>query len=130
MIGLLQAASLLLIPNLVEACGSFLARCLDPSNCLTILATASADFGDSLVPLKKEAIRYIQLHFEDVWQQLAYDFEASPSVESEDDSEGAELMDHLHMTALLSSDDLCVQSEENVFTCLQNWLLHSSARCR
>lgn len=104
-IGLLGAASLLLLPRLVEACGQFLSTCLDQSNCLHILAMATShDFGDSLDALKTDAIRYIQLHFQSI-----YDNEDFP-------------MDVNQLTKLLLSDDLCVDNEENVFACVTSWI--------
>lgn len=132
-IGLLQAASLLLLPRLVEACGQFLSTVLDQSNCLDILTIAtSLDFGDSLAKLEKDAIRYIQLHFEAIWRQLG-----SIIQQEEDDHEQqqeqeeesvAPAMDHRQLAKLLAADDLCADSEESVFHCVQNWMQQQKKR--
>ena len=70
-IGLLTASSQLLLPNLVQACGQFLADfCLDEENCLRIFAIAtSQNFAGNLGWLEAEAMRFIQLHFESIWQR-------------------------------------------------------------
>ena len=70
-LGLLAASSQLLLPNLVQACGQFLADfCLDEENCLRIFAIAtSQNFAGNLGWLEAEAMRYIQLHFESIWQR-------------------------------------------------------------
>ena len=122
-IGLLQAASLLLLPRLVEACGHFLSAVLDQSNCLHILTIAtSLDFGDSLAKLEKDAIRYIQLHFEDIWRQLGSIIQQEEDHEQEESVATAPAMDHRQLAKLLAADDLCADSEESVFHCVQNWM--------
>ena len=69
---LLQASSLLLLPCLVKACGQFLSINLDESNCLDILSIASTyNYGEGLVKLEADALRYIQLHFETIWRSVS-----------------------------------------------------------
>ena len=67
-IGLLEAASLLLLPKLVEACGRFLANHIDETNSLRIWALATSRTYCGLEWLAGEAIRFMQLHFEALWR--------------------------------------------------------------
>ena len=123
--GLLHASSLLLLPSLVEACGQFLSNCLDESNCLDILAIATShNFGDSFQQLERHAVRYIQLHFEAIWSRSP-DTNEEEQLQRENDEDPFLKMDHLQLTKLLSADDLCADSEENVFQCLQRWLQYN-----
>lgn len=107
-ISLLEAASLLLLPTLLQACCKFLANGLDEANCLRVLAIAtSRNFGLDLEWLEKEVVRFIQLHFEVVWR-------------SSEDFVG--LLNCTQLQRLLEADDLVVDSEENVFNCVSKWL--------
>ena len=125
-IGILAAASQLLLPNLVEACGQFLADfCLDEANCLRILAIASSQsFAGNLGWLEAEAMRYIQLHFESIWQRPEFIGQTTED-ENATDEEKCSKMDWMQLSKLLSADDLCVDSEENVYNCILRWLLSS-----
>ena len=82
------------------------------------LAT-SYNYGDSLGHLEREAIRYIQLHFEAVWRLLA----TGGDTENDSDNELLETkMEAEQLSKLLSADDLCADSEESVFYCLSQWM--------
>ena len=128
-IGLLASASQLLLPNLVQACGQFLADfCLDEENCLRILGLAtSQNFAGNLGWLETEAMRYIQLHFESIWQRPEFigQLTSEENALNEADEEKCPVLDWMQLTKLLSADDLCVDSEENVYNCILRWLMSS-----
>ena len=105
---LLAAASQLLLPGLVEACGQFMADfCLNDSNCLRILAIASSQsFAGNLGWLEAEAMRYIQLHFEAIWQRP--EFIGGLEAENAIDEDKCPKMDclQLRLGSVTTSNDL------------------------
>eukprot|EP00093_Oithona_nana_P008981 08981.XXX_98250_96527_1 [CDS] Oithona nana genome sequencing. len=44
----------------------------------------------------------------------------------EADEEKCPILDWMQLSKLLSADDLCVDSEENVYNCILRWLMSSS----
>jgi hypothetical protein len=128
---LLEAASLLLLPNLVQSCGRYLSNSLDVSNCLRILAIAtSCTFGLGLEWLEEHAIRFSQLHFEAIWRSpefigrgaTADSSEEERDVEENYDDEASFMLTSSQLTRLLEADDLCVDSEESVYYCVTRWV--------
>ena len=43
----------------------------------------------------------------------------------EADEEKCPILDWMQLSKLLSADDLCVDSEENVYNCILRWLMSS-----
>jgi len=108
---LLSTACLMLLHEVVEACSRFLAHQLHPSNCLGIAIFAE---HQSCISLLSEANAYTHQHFMQVilnqeFLQLNVD----------------------QMCSLLSSDDLNVSCEEQVFNALMSWIQHDpDKRCQ
>ena len=113
-IGLLEATSLLLLPKVVEACGQFLANHIDEANSLKIWAIATSRNYCGLQWLAGEALRFMQLHFESIWKEPEFILEAKNGG-----------LNYEQMTRLLEADDLCVDTEENVYYCVSRWLNRS-----
>ena len=118
---LLEAASLLLLPKLVQACGKYLASRLEVDNCLKIHAVAtSRDFGTDLDWLRGRIERFIQLHFEEVWKTP--EFIGCENIDDEAEVEDEPAIEVNQLARLLQADDLCVDSEESVFYCVDRYL--------
>ena len=113
-IGLLEATSLLLLPKVVEACGQFLANHIDEANSLKIWAIATSRNYCGLQWLAGEALRFMQLHFESIWKEPEFILEAKNGG-----------LNYEQLTRLLEADDLCVDTEENVYYCVSRWLNRS-----
>lgn len=124
-LGLLEASSLLLLPDLVQACGQFLSDHLDVSNCLRIRAIATAwDYG-GLDWLAMAASRFVQLNFEQVWRSPEFighlDDGSCDDASSFTTEPMLPLLNAKQLANLLRADDLCVDSEESVFYCVERW---------
>ncbi|VDD82029.1 unnamed protein product [Mesocestoides corti] len=101
---LLPAACLLQMTEIKVICCEFLKRQLDPSNCLGIRAFADTH---SCTDLLKMADRFVHQNFLEV-------------VESEE----FRLLPVSQLIELLSSDDLSVRGEEQVYLAVMRWLQH------
>ncbi|XP_035282604.1 kelch-like protein 5 isoform X1 [Anguilla anguilla] len=114
---LLSASCLLQLPAVVQACCSFLAKQLHPSNCLGIRSFADAQGCVDL-------------------QGLAHDYTmGGPSVPQEHFLEVMRNQEFLllppaEMEKLLSSDDMNVPDEETVVGALLGWVQHDVAQRR
>ena len=97
-----EAAAILQLPQVVEACSSVMTQLLTPGNCLGICEFAH---GHGCVDLKETAKQFVMDCFVDV-------------------SQGDEfcLLPFDEVNKLLSSDILNVTSEEQVFEALLRWL--------
>ena len=101
---LLPASSMLQLEDLKLACCNFLENNMDPTNCLGIMHFADTHGCPELI---KHATEFACLNFFDVMKseeflQLSYE----------------------HIRALLTSDNLHVKSEQNVFDAYLNWIKH------
>lgn len=101
---LLATVCLMQLREVVEACSRFLAHQLHPSNCLGIAVFAEHQNCDSLL---QEATAYTSQHFMQVIKNQEF---LQLSVEQ--------------MSALMSSDDLNIVSEQQIFQALISWLQH------
>ena len=97
-----EAAAILQLPQIVEACSSVMTQLLTPGNCLGICDFAH---GHGCVDLKRTAEQFVMDCFVDV-------------------SQGEEfcLLPLDEVTNLLSSDILNVASEEQVFEAMLRWI--------
>lgn len=97
-----EAAAILQLPQIVEACSSVMTQLLTPGNCLGICDFAH---GHGCVDLKRTAEQFVMDCFVDV-------------------SQGEEfcLLPLNEVTNLLSSDILNVANEEQVFEAMLRWL--------
>ncbi|KAK4475172.1 hypothetical protein MN116_002255 [Schistosoma mekongi] len=102
---LLPAACLLQLTEIQDVCCEFLKRQLDPSNCLGIRAFADTHACRGLL---RVADRFTHLNFLEV-------------VESEEFL----LLPVSHLVDILSSDDLNVNSEEQVYYAVMRWMHHN-----
>ncbi|CAH8594057.1 unnamed protein product [Dicrocoelium dendriticum] len=102
---LLPAACLLQITEVQDVCCEFLKRQLDPSNCLGIRAFADTHACRGLL---RAADRFTHLNFLDV-------------VESEEFL----LLPMKQLVEILSSDELNVRSEEQVYRAVMRWIHHN-----
>ncbi|KAL1502542.1 hypothetical protein ABEB36_007670 [Hypothenemus hampei] len=101
---LLTTACLMLLHEVVEACSRFLSHQLHPSNCLGIAIFAEHQLCTSLL---NEAKAYTHQHFMQVILNQEF----------------LQLnLEQIH--DLLSSDDLNVSSEEEIFSALLSWIQH------
>lgn len=101
---LLSASCLLQVDEVKQACSEFMCHQLHPSNCLGIRAFAD---GHGCVELFKRSDKYTKDHFVDVVQNQEFVVLAAESV-----------------AELLSSDDLNVSCETQVFMALTTWTRH------
>lgn len=99
---LLATACLLQLNDVIEACCTFLAKQLHPSNCLGIALFAEQQ---SCPTLLQKSISYVHEKFMQVWR----------------DEEFLKLSD-TQLSTLLRSDDLNVTSEREVFFALMEWV--------
>ncbi|CAL8077550.1 unnamed protein product [Calicophoron daubneyi] len=104
---LLPAACLLQLTEVQDVCCEFLRRQLDPSNCLGIRAFADTHACRGLL---RVADRFTQLNFLEV-------------VESEEFL----LLPVNQLVDILSSDELNVRSEEQVYRAVMRWIHHNLA---
>ena len=101
-----SASNYLLMTSLKETCVSFMKAMLNPSNCLGIEAAA---FTFDCTALRSTANQYI------------YDNFVAVSQTDEFKSLSAE-----RLGEYLSSDDIRVEREEQVFECLMQWINHDT----
>ncbi|KAK3735752.1 hypothetical protein QZH41_000625 [Actinostola sp. cb2023] len=99
---LLPASSLLQLNSVREACCEFLQKQLHPSNCLGIRSFADAHTCGELL---ESSHRYALLHFVDVSQ-----------------TEEFFLLTTEQVLELISSDDINVKNEEQVFNAVISWI--------
>lgn len=104
---LLSTASLLQMNVVTRACCDFLKKQLDPCNCLGIALFAEQE---SCMSLHKQAMEFTYQHFMEVVKNQEF-----LSLRAE------------QLKYLLKSDELNVQSEENVFESLMAWVQHDSS---
>ena len=104
---LLPAACLLQLHEVQDACCKFLEKQLDPSNCLGIRAFADTHACPSLL---KAAHAFTQQRFIEVTS-----------------SEEFLLLPVQQLIDIISSDEVNVRCEEQVFTAVMNWVRHSPA---
>ncbi|EDO47170.1 predicted protein [Nematostella vectensis] len=102
---LLPAACLLQLTEIQEICCEFLKRQLDPSNCLGIRAFADTH---SCRDLLRVADLFTQHNFQEVME-----------------SEEFLLLPFAQLVDILSSDELNVRSEEQVFYAVMNWMKYN-----
>uniref|UniRef100_A0A3Q3JSM2 Kelch-like protein 20 n=1 Tax=Monopterus albus TaxID=43700 RepID=A0A3Q3JSM2_MONAL len=102
---LLPAACLLQLAEIQEACCEFLKRQLDPSNCLGIRAFADTH---SCRELLRIADKFTQHNFQEVME-----------------SEEFMLLPANQLIDIISSDELNVRSEEQVFNAVIAWVKYS-----
>ncbi|KAF5401255.1 Kelch protein diablo [Paragonimus heterotremus] len=107
---LLPAACLLQLTEVQDVCCEFLKRQLDPSNCLGIRAFADTHACRGLL---RVADRFTQLNFLDV-------------VESEEFL----LLPVKQLMDILSSDELNVRTEEQVYRAVMRWIHHNLSERR
>ncbi|KAG9347174.1 hypothetical protein JZ751_006101 [Albula glossodonta] len=105
---LLSASCLLQLPAVVQACCSFLAKQLHPSNCLGIRSFADAQ---GCVDLHGLAHDYTMEHFLEVMRNQEF-----------------LLLPPSEMEKLLSSDDMNVPDEETVLGALLSWVQHGDGQ--
>uniref|UniRef100_G1RZ92 Kelch-like protein 20 n=1 Tax=Nomascus leucogenys TaxID=61853 RepID=G1RZ92_NOMLE len=101
----LPAACLLQLAEIQEACCEFLKRQLDPSNCLGIRAFADTH---SCRELLRIADKFTQHNFQEVME-----------------SEEFMLLPANQLIDIISSDELNVRSEEQVFNAVMAWVKYS-----
>lgn len=101
---ILPAACLLQMQEVQDYCSEFLRSQLDPTNCLGIRAFADTH---SCKELLKVADKYLQNNFADVVT-----------------SDEFLLLPLNQLLEIISSDELNVKSEENVFKAVMNWIKH------
>lgn len=99
---LLATACLLQLSTIVNACCTFLARQLHPSNCLGFSLFAEQQGCTALL---KIASAYTCQHFMQVWKNQEF-FQ----------------LDSFQLSNLLMSDDLNVPNEQEVFHALMAWI--------
>ncbi|CAG0914854.1 unnamed protein product [Notodromas monacha] len=99
---LLPAACLLQLTEIQETCCEFLKRQLDPSNCLGIRAFADTHACRELLRI---ADRYTHHNFQEVME-----------------SEEFMLLPLNQLIDIISSDELNVRSEEQVFSAVMSWV--------
>nr|CAH8875444.1 unnamed protein product [Trichobilharzia regenti] len=107
---LLPAACLLQLTEIQDVCCEFLKRQLDPSNCLGIRAFADTHACSGLL---RVADRFAHLHFLEVVK-----------------SEEFLLLPVSHLVDIISSDDLNVYSEEQVYYAVMCWVHHNLSERR
>ncbi|XP_037969431.2 kelch-like protein 5 isoform X1 [Plutella xylostella] len=105
---LLSTASLLQLNTVTNACCAFLKKQLDPCNCLGIALFAEQQ---GCLALHKQALEYTYQHFMQVVKHQEF-----LSLRSE------------QLASLFKSDELNVNSEENVFESLMAWVQHEPSR--
>lgn len=98
---LLSASCILQVDEVKQACSEFMCHQLHPSNCLGIRAFAD---GHGCLELFKMSDKYTKYHFVDVVQNQEFVVLAAESV-----------------VELMSSDQLNVSSETQVFMALKTW---------
>lgn len=99
---LLPAATMLQVPNVIQACCDFLERQLDPSNAIGI-ATFSEQYG--CIDLCRKANQYIEQNF----SQISHEEEFLQ-------------LNTLQVINLIKKDELNVQDEKEVYNAVLKWV--------
>ncbi|CAH0555051.1 unnamed protein product [Brassicogethes aeneus] len=99
---LLPAATMLQVPNVIQACCDFLERQLDPSNAIGIASFAEQH---GCLELYKKANQYIERHFCQICQE----------------EEFFQLTAH-QLVSLIKKDELNVQDEKEVYNAVLKWV--------
>ncbi|XP_070532214.1 kelch-like protein 20 [Ptychodera flava] len=107
---LLPAACLMQLQEIQDACCEFLKRQLDPSNCLGIRAFADTHACRDLLRI---ADKFTQHNFQEVME-----------------SEEFMLLPNNQLTEIISSDELNVRSEEQVYGAVMAWVKYNIAERR
>ncbi|CAH1239521.1 IPP [Branchiostoma lanceolatum] len=107
---LLAAADMFQLPDVISACTSFLRCQLHPSNAIGIYMYAEAHACQDLC---SASLAYIQSHFSQVTREEEF-FNVSKELLSE----------------LLSSEDLHVENEYQVFTSAMSWIMYDVTKRR
>lgn len=107
---LLPAACLLQMAEIQEICCEFLKRQLDPSNCLGIRAFADTHSC-------RDLLRFADIFTHNNFQEVM-------------ESEEFLLLPVTQLLDILSSDELNIRSEEEVFTAVINWVKYSVSERR
>lgn len=102
--GILATASMLGLPKLVRACANFIAKHITPANCLGI--TAFSLLYD-LQGLHTTASRFAMDKFATVWREEEFLGLSVDKVEY-----------------FVQSDQICVNSEEDVYEAVTRWIQH------
>ncbi|XP_041980208.1 kelch-like protein 5 [Aricia agestis] len=103
---LMTTANLLQLNSVTKACCDFFEKQLDPCNCLGIAVFAEQQ---SCLSLHAKALEYSYQHYMQVVKHQEF-----LALESD------------QLASLLKSDELNVQSEENVFESLMTWVQHDN----
>lgn len=101
---LMEAAMILQMLNITEACTTFLEHQLDPSNCIGIRTFAQAY---NCIDLEKRAKRFLLKRFSDV--RLGTEFLNISFKE---------------LKSIISSEEMTVKCESEVYTAVLNWVAH------
>ena len=107
---LLPAACLLQLAEIQDVCCKFLKRQLDPSNCLGIRALADTHACQDLLRI---ADKFTQHNFQEVMEHEEFLLLPLPQ-----------------LIEIISSDELNVRSEEQVFQSVMNWIKYNMGERR
>ena len=105
---LLAAASMLQLPDIKRACADFMATQLDDGNCIGIHMFAQLHHCNNLL---ETSLEYILKHFTSIWK--GDEFFQLPKEK---------------IIELLSSNELNVSKEEEVFAGLMAWIAHDESK--
>ncbi|CAG9861985.1 unnamed protein product [Phyllotreta striolata] len=99
---LLPAATMLQVPNVIQACCDFLERQLDPSNAIGIASFAEQH---GCIELCKKANQYIEKHFSQICREEEF-----------------LQLSTLQVINLIKKDELNVQDEKEVYNAVLKWV--------
>ncbi|XP_049823492.1 kelch-like ECH-associated protein 1 isoform X3 [Aethina tumida] len=99
---LLPAATMLQVPNVIQACCDFLERQLDPSNAIGIASFAEQH---GCIELYKKANQYIERHFSQICHEEEF-LQLSAQ----------------QLISLIKKDELNVQDEKEVYNAVLKWV--------
>lgn len=99
---LLYSASLLQIEVVSEACSEFMKSHLDPTNCFGVLSFAEQH---GRIELKEAAQRFCFEHFVELSEHEEF-----------------LMMDYCHLLSLVSSPDIIIDDERQVYDCIMRWV--------
>ena len=105
---LLNASSFLLVTPVKNACIEVLSKRLESNNCFSIMQIAKQFGADEL---EKKAKDFIKLNF-----SILVDNEEFVSISQEE------------LVHFISSDDIQVEKEEEVYQCVLKWVKHEASR--
>lgn len=103
---LLFSASLLQIEVVSKACSEFMKTHLDPTNCFDVLSFAEQH---GRMELKEAAQRFCFEHFTDLSEREEF-----------------LLLDFCHMHSLISSPDIDIEDERQVYNSIIRWVQHDA----